>query len=76
MSSAESHLGLLDIVVRSAKRLCEGELCCLGYRKKVSVLCSLYGIYHRVDHPMNDYLNHFVATRSTRASTALCECLQ
>ena len=44
MSSAESQLGLLDSVVRSAERLCEGELCCLGQRKKVSSLCLLYNI--------------------------------
>ena len=29
MSSAESHLSLLDSVILRAKRLCEGELCCL-----------------------------------------------
>ena len=29
MSLAKSHLGLLDSIVRSAERLCEGELCCL-----------------------------------------------
>ena len=28
MSCAESHLRLLGSVVRSAERLCEGELCC------------------------------------------------
>ena len=32
-----------------------------GPRKKVSALCLLYNIYHRVNHPINDYLNHFVA---------------
>ena len=50
MSSTESHLGLLDSIVRSAERLCEDELCCLGHRK-VSALCLLYKIYHRV-HPL------------------------
>ena len=29
----ETHLGLVDSVVHSAERLCEGELCCLGYRR-------------------------------------------
>ena len=43
----------------------EGELCCLGYRRKVSGLSLLYEIYHRVDHPINEYLNHFVAVRNT-----------
>ena len=51
----------------------EGELCCLGHRRKVSILCSLYKIYHRVDLPLNDYLNRFVAARNTRTSTALDE---
>ena len=65
MSSEESHLGLLDMVVRSAERLCEGGLCCLWHRRKVSALCLLYKIYHRVDHPMSKYLMHFVAARNT-----------
>ena len=33
-SSAKSHLGLLNSVVRSAERLCEGELCCFGSQKE------------------------------------------
>ena len=37
MSSAESYLGFLDSVVRSAERLCDGKLCCLGHRRKVSL---------------------------------------
>ena len=71
MSSSESHLDFLDSVVRSAKILCEGQLCCLGHRRKASALCLLYEITHRVDHPMNEYLNHFVTFRNTRASAAL-----
>ena len=35
-------LGLIDSIVRSDERLCEGELCCLGHRRKVSALCLLY----------------------------------
>ena len=73
MSSVESHLGLLDSIVCSAERWCEGELCNLAHRRKIGGLSLLYKIYHTVDHPMNGYLNHFVAARSTRASTALGE---
>ena len=73
MSSAVSHLRLLDIVVISAERLCEGEYCCLGHRRKVSALSLLYEIYHRVNHPMNEYLRNLVAARNTRASAALGE---
>ena len=73
MSFTESHLGLLDRIFRSAERLCEGELCCLGHRRKVSALCLLYEIYYRVDHPMNEYLKHFVAVRNTRPSATLDE---
>ena len=40
--SAEAHLNLLYSVVRSAEGLCEGELYCLGYRRKVNALCLLY----------------------------------
>ena len=29
--------------------------------------------YHRVDHPVHKYLNHFVAARDIRASAALGE---
>ena len=41
--------------------------------RKSSVLCLLYKIYHRMDHPMNEYLKHLVADRNTRTSSALCE---
>ena len=73
MSSAESHLGLLDCIVRAAERLWEGELCCLGHRRKGIAMCLLYKIYHRADHFMNGYLNHFAAARNTRTSAALSE---
>ena len=66
-------MGLLDSIVRSAERVCDGELCCLGHRRKVSALCLLYEIYHRVDQHLNEYLNNFVAVCNTRASTALGE---
>ena len=46
MSSAESHLSLLDSVVRRAERLCDCQLVCLGHRRKVSALCFLYVVYH------------------------------
>ena len=52
MLSAEPHLGLLDGVVRSAERLCKGELCCLEPKRNVSALCLLFRIYNRVDHLM------------------------
>ena len=38
MSSEESHLCLLDSIVRRAEKLCEVELCCLGHRRKVTCL--------------------------------------
>ena len=57
----------------SAERLSEGELCCLGHKRKVSALCLLNKIYHRVNRPINEYLNNFVAARNTRASAALGE---
>ena len=31
MSSAESNLGLLHIIVNNVERLCESELCCFGH---------------------------------------------
>ena len=45
-------------------------LCTEG--RLVSCICSCK-IYHRVYHPMNEYLNCFVAARNTRASAALDE---
>ena len=72
ISLAESHLGLLDSIVRSVERLCESELCCLGHRRTVSAVCLLYKIYRRVDNPMNEYLN-LVAAHNVRASAALGE---
>ena len=68
ISSAEFHLGLLDSIVRNAERLCEGELCCVGHKRYVGVLCLLYDIYHRVDHPKNAFFNNFVTIRNTGAS--------
>ena len=35
-----------------------------------SVPCVCSEIYHRVDHPMNGYLNNFVAARNIRASAS------
>ena len=59
-SSGESHSGLLDSIVCSAERLCEGEDCCLRRRRKVIALCFLYKIYHRADHPISEYLKYFL----------------
>ena len=73
MSWAESHLSLVDSIVGSAERLCEGELCCLRHRRKVSALCLLYRIYHRVYHRMKEYMKHFVVPRNTGALVALAE---
>ena len=71
MLSAESHLGLLDSSVRSAERLCEGKLCCLRHRRRVSALCLLYKIYHSGDHTISEYPRHVVAARNTKTSAAL-----
>ena len=70
MLSTESHVSLLNSVVDTAERLYEGELCCLGHRRKVSALCLLYKIYHRAVLPLNAYVHYFVTTHNTRASAA------
>ena len=41
--------------------------------RKVSILCLLYNIYHRADHPLYAYLHRFLAACNTRGSAALCE---
>ena len=56
MSSAKSHVGLLDYIFRSAERLCQGELCCLEHRKKIRASCLLNEFYYILGHPMNDYI--------------------
>ena len=45
----------------------------MEHRKKVSVLCLFSKVYHRVDYPMNEHLNHLIAACNTRASVALGE---
>ena len=73
MSSAESHLSLLNRVVLSVERLCEGKLCCLGHRRKINALCLLYKIKHRADHCLHKHLHHFAAACNTMTSVVLCE---
>ena len=73
ISSAESHLRLLDNIVRSAERLCEGELCCLEHRRKISAMCLLYKTHHSAGLPFHKYLQQFAAAYYTRVSAALCE---
>ena len=73
MSSAESRLDFLDSIICSSKDCVIVSFFCIRHRRKTSTLCFLYKIYHRVDHPMNEYLDRFVATRNTRASTVLGE---
>ena len=66
--------GLTYSIVHSAEGLCEGKLCCLGHRRKVSAMCLLYGINHRVNHQMNEYLKPFVSAHNTRAAVSwLCD---
>ena len=55
-------MDLLYSIVRSEVRFCEDELCCLAHRRKLSALSLL-----------DEYLNHFVAVRNTRASAVLGE---
>ena len=55
--------------VKESKVVC-GKVCSLDHRREVSALCLLYKIYHIADHPMNEYLKHFVAVRNARASAA------
>ena len=71
VSSEESHLGLLDSIVRSAEKSSEGELCYLEHRKRFSALCLLCEIYYRVNYSTNKYLKNFVPARNTRALAAL-----
>ena len=69
----ESHLSLLDSVVRSAERWYEDERSCLEHRKKASALCLVYKICHRAGLPLHEYLSNFVSACNNKASAALCE---
>ena len=51
--------------------MCEGEQCYLEQKEGQRLVFT--EIYHRVDHPMNDFLHPFVAGCNTRASAALGE---
>ena len=77
MSSEESHLGLLDRVVCSAQKLCEGKLSCLERRTKVRALCvysmRFMCLLYEMDQPMNEYLHNLTVARNTRVSVDLGE---
>ena len=73
MSSDDSYLSLLDIVIRSAEGCVSVNFVVLWHRRIVSDLYLLNKIYHRADHPLHEYLHHFVAARNTRGSVVLCE---
>ena len=74
MLSAESHLSLLDSVVRSAVGLCEGEPYCLGAQKEGQCLVRvLVRFIAERTALLHEYLHHFVEARDNIASAALCE---
>ena len=56
-SAADSHLKLLDRVVRGASFLAGGVLeCNFAYRRSVSVLCMLFKIKSNPMHPLSSAL--------------------
>ena len=63
---------LLDSVARSAERLCEADFVAWEHKRKVSVLCLLYKIYHRADHLLHEYLHHFITAHNTIELQLLC----
>ena len=53
-SAADSHLKLLDLVVRGASFLAGGVLeCNLAHRRSVAVLCMLFKITSNPMHPLS-----------------------
>ena len=62
-SSLPPHSSFLDSIARSAKGLREDKL----YKNYSSLLFHM--TYHRADHPLYEYLHHFLAARNTRGST-------
>ena len=70
--AAESHLALLDRVVRNAAFMCpEIARCDLGHRRGVASLCMYYKIRENTAHPFNDWMPDIaVPTRHTRQAVA------
>ena len=69
-SAVDSHLKLLDRVVRSAGFLAGGVLeCNLAHRRSVSVLCMLFKIRSNPMHPLSGaLLLLYVPARVTRGA--------
>ena len=69
-SAADSHLKLLDIVVKSAGFLAGGVLeCNLAHRRSVAELCMLFKIKSNPMHPLSGVLPlSYVPTRVTRGA--------
>ena len=69
-SAADSHLKLLDRVVRSAGILAGGVLDCnLAHRRSVEELCMIYKIKTNPMHPFNGALpSPYVPARVTRGA--------
>ena len=69
-SAAESHLKLLDRVVRSAGILAGGVLeCNLAHRRSVAELCMLFKIRSNPKHPISGALPFpYVPARVTRSA--------
>ena len=69
-SAADSHLKLLDRVVRSAGFLAGGVLDCnLAHRQNVAELCMLFKIKSNTMHPLSCALSlPYVPARVTRGA--------
>ena len=69
-SAADSHLKLMDIVVRSASFLATGvSECNLTHRRSVAVLCMLFKIKSNPLHPLSGALLFpYVPARVTRGA--------
>ena len=69
-SAADSHLKLLDRVVRSAGFLAGGVLDCnLAHRRSLAQLCMLFKIKSNLMHPLSSAVPlPYVTARVTRAA--------
>ena len=59
------------MVLFTVRKNCESKLCCLRHRRRL--LPFIYSISHRLGHPINENLKHFIAAHNTRALAALGE---
>ena len=71
-SAADTHMRLLDRIVRSVTALSSGKvLCDLEHRRSVAELCVFHKLFFNADHPVNRHMpGPMLRRRVTRRTEA------